>query len=76
MSGTSRLGSSCERLALADVASGYVFLIPSAEREFCDRIPGFISQAMFVRYKPYYEARANRSLKNAEEANRCVPVFR
>ena len=57
----------------ADVTPGVVFLANAGTLEPSNRIDGFITHEMFLRHKPFYEARAGRSLRNAGDANRHVP---
>jgi uncharacterized RDD family membrane protein YckC len=56
----------------ADVTPGVVFLGNASTLEPSNRIDGFITSEMFLRHKPFYEARAGRSLRNAGDANRHV----
>ena len=56
----------------ADVTPGVVFLANGSTLEPSDRIDDFITPEMFLRHKPFYEARAGRSLRNAGDANRHV----
>jgi uncharacterized RDD family membrane protein YckC len=56
----------------ADVTPGVVFLADSSTLEPSDRIDDYITHGMFLRHKPFYEARAGRSLRNAGDANRHV----
>ena len=56
----------------ADVTPGVVFLADAGTLEPSDRIDDFITHEMFLRHKPFYEARAGRNLRNAGDANRHV----
>ncbi len=56
----------------SDLAAGYVFLKPIENQETCDWLEGYISEDMFVKNKPYCEAKCGRKLASAEEANRFV----
>jgi hypothetical protein len=56
----------------ADVTPGVVFLGNAGTLEPSDRIDDFITPEMFLRHKPFYEARAGRRLRNAGDANRHV----
>jgi uncharacterized RDD family membrane protein YckC len=56
----------------ADVTPGVVFLGSDGALEPSDRIDDFITPGMFLRHKPFYEARAGRDLRNAADANRHV----
>ena len=60
------------RVLFADVTPGVVFLGNASTLEPSDRIDEFITPEMFLRHKPFYEARAGRSLRNAGDANRHV----
>jgi hypothetical protein len=60
------------RVLFADVTPGVVFLGKDATLAPSDRIDDFITQEMFLRHKPFYEARAGRSLRDAGDANRHV----
>jgi uncharacterized RDD family membrane protein YckC len=53
----------------ADFADGYIFLKPLAQQRHCTWEPGFITQAMFLRDKPYFEAQTGQCLHNAAEGN-------
>jgi hypothetical protein len=55
-----------------DVTPGVVFLGDARTLEPSDRLDDFITPEMFLRHKPFYEARAGRSLRNAGDANRQV----
>ncbi len=60
------------RVGLVDVAAGYVFLAPWRDLTTCGWLEGYISPAMFVNNKPFYQAfgrRAGRKLHNARDAN-------
>jgi hypothetical protein len=60
------------RIALADMADGYVYLKPEQQLTPCTWMPDFITPAMFTANKPYYEAwgkRAGHSVNSAVEAN-------
>jgi uncharacterized RDD family membrane protein YckC len=56
----------------ADVTPGVVFLANAGTLEPSERIGDFITREMFLRHKPFYEARAGRRLRNAGDANRHV----
>ena len=60
-------------VSLGDLASGYIFLKPARDYVRSERIAGFISEEMFWRNKPFYEASAGRSLRDAREANEVIP---
>lgn len=53
----------------ADFALGYLYLKPLHSQQHCTLEPGFVTRAMFLRDKPYYEARIGGSLRDAAEAN-------
>ena len=55
---------------LSDVTPGVVFLGDASALEPSNRIDDFITPRMFILHKPFYEARAGRSLRDAAEANR------
>jgi hypothetical protein len=60
------------RLALNDMADGYVYLKPSRELTECTWIPDYITPVMFAANKPFYQAfgqRAGHPLNSAAEAN-------
>jgi uncharacterized RDD family membrane protein YckC len=52
-----------------EFTDGYIFLKPLAQQRHCSWEPGFITQAMFLRDKPFFEAQTGRTLHNAAEAN-------
>jgi hypothetical protein len=53
----------------ADFAGGYLYLGPVRDQRHCRWEEGFITRAMFLRDKPYYEARTGRRLRDASQAN-------
>jgi hypothetical protein len=60
------------RLALADMADGYVYLKPEDRLTLCTWMPDFITPAMFTANKPYFQAYGNRAghpLNGAADAN-------
>ena len=61
--------------AFGAVASGYLFLKPTSEMTYAEWIPGFISERMFVRNKPYYELCVGHPLLNAAEADADLAEF-
>jgi hypothetical protein len=57
-------------VCLTDVAPGIIYIKSSGDViERSKRIPGFITEEMFLQHKPYYEVIAGRPLKTAQEAN-------
>jgi uncharacterized RDD family membrane protein YckC len=58
------------RLRFSDIATGYIFLKPIHSESRTPWLDGYISEKMFLYYKPYYEAKCGRKLKDANEANR------
>lgn len=56
-------------VTFSDICRGFIFLKPLNELSKCTRIDNFISDEMFEKYKAYYEARFNRTFKNAREVN-------
>jgi len=65
-------GDLCRRSSdsrFTNVAAGYLFLQPLARQQRCIWTPGYITPAMFLRDKPYYEALAAHPLHDAVEAN-------
>jgi len=61
-------------LRFSGLAQGYLYLKPVEELTRCRWQDGYISEAMFVRNRPYYEAECKQSLKNSEAANRAFAV--
>lgn len=59
-------------VCFSDVASGYVFLKPENKLKRCEWLSGYISREMFVKNKPFYEAKCGRKLRNAKEANKFI----
>jgi uncharacterized RDD family membrane protein YckC len=57
-------------VCFADLAEGYVFLAPIGAQTRCAWLEGYISQEMFMRDKPYFEAVCGHRLADAAEANR------
>ena len=60
------------RLALTDMADGYVYLKPSRQLTQCTWTPDYVTPAMFAASKPFYQAygkRAGHPLSSAAEAN-------
>ncbi len=56
----------------ADLSRGYIFLKPWARLSPCLKIRDFITEAMFLERKAYYEARFKKTFKNAEEVNEML----
>jgi hypothetical protein len=54
----------------SDIAEGLIFLKPLNEMQPCTWLKGYISNKMFMKYKPYYELIAKQKLNDAEEANK------
>lgn len=59
-------------VCFADLAAGYIYLKPNNNLNRCRWLDDYVSQEMFIKNKPYYEARCRRRLRNAEEANTCL----
>ena len=62
-------------LCLADVARGYIFLAPRDQLRKCTWLEGYISDGMFARDRPYYQAWARlggEEVRTAEEADRVL----
>jgi hypothetical protein len=57
------------RVAFSDLCQGFIFLKPLAKISRSVRIKDFVSEAMFQKYKPYFEARFNRRFGSAREVN-------
>jgi uncharacterized RDD family membrane protein YckC len=55
----------------ADFATGYLYLKPLGAQQHCTWETGFITRAMFLRNKPYYEAQTGRRLRDAQEADQA-----
>jgi len=53
----------------ADLCQGFIYLKPSEEIAQCQKIENFVSDAMFEKYKSYYETRFNKKFNNAKEVN-------
>lgn len=61
-----------ERLAFGDIATGYVFLAPLEKINRSEWVPGYVSTAMFVANRPFYESWGHyygRSIQTADDAN-------
>jgi uncharacterized RDD family membrane protein YckC len=58
------------RVALGDIASGYIFLKPQKEIAQCTWLDGYVSKEMFMKNKPFYEAYIGHKLSNANELNK------
>lgn len=56
----------------ADLAAGYVYLKAEKELDRCRWLEGYVSAEMFIKHKPYYEARCGQRLEDAEQANACL----
>lgn len=56
-------------ICFSDMVPGYVFLKPLDEQKRCQWVKGFITQEMFAKYKPYFEAECGHKLNGAEDAN-------
>jgi uncharacterized RDD family membrane protein YckC len=59
-------------VCFSDIASGYVYLKPVNKLKRCQWLNGYISEEMFVKNKPYYEADCGRKLSSAEDANIAI----
>ena len=57
-------------LCFSDIVTGYIFLKPINSQNRTPWLDGYISEKMFLSYKPYYEAECGRKLKDADETNR------
>jgi uncharacterized RDD family membrane protein YckC len=66
---TGHAGSNAPDLRFADFAAGYIFLQPVARLKPCIWAPDYITPAMFLRHKPFYEAQVGHRLHDAAEAN-------
>ena len=51
------------------LASGFVYLGPRARLHRNTAIEGFVTEAMFQKYRRYYEINYGRRFKNAEEVD-------
>jgi uncharacterized RDD family membrane protein YckC len=69
---TSRYFRALPGLCFSDIATGYVFLKPISDQSHTPWLDGYISERMFLRHKPYFEAECGRKLKDANEANRIL----
>lgn len=56
-------------VCFADFVTGYLYLKPVSAQRHCAWESGFITQSMFLRDKPYYEAQTGKRLPNAQEAD-------
>lgn len=61
--------------AFCDVAGAYLFLKPTREITYAEWMPGFVSEKMFVKNKPYYEICVGHPLRSAEQANVDLEEF-
>ena len=59
-------------VSFGDLTLGYVFIKPRSQLTRCQWLDGYISQHMFLRDKPYYDATYGRDLANASEANQAA----
>lgn len=53
----------------SDIVDGLLYLKPLAAQRHCAWEPGFVTRAMFLADKPYYEAYLGRPLRDAAEAD-------
>jgi len=56
-------------VAFRDLAEGYIYFKPQSEFEYCEWTDNYVSQKMFFKYKPYFEARYNQHFKSADAIN-------
>jgi len=66
-----------QRLGLADIAAGYIYLVPSADMRPCTWIDGYLTDAMFTRNKPFYKSfgiHYGRPVKNATDAEELLRI--
>ena len=69
---TQYLYANLPTVSFSDIAQGYIYILPFDKTERCNWIPNYISKEMFMRYKPFYEGRLGRKLKNNEELNALI----
>ncbi len=65
------------RLGLADIAAGYVYLVPSGETQPCTWMKGYLTDEMFTRNKPFYESfgiHYKRRVANARDAEELLRI--
>lgn len=56
-------------IRLGDLAQGIIFLKPRSKLKQCTWTEGFVSNRMFMEYKPLYEAISGKHFDNAQEVN-------
>jgi uncharacterized RDD family membrane protein YckC len=57
-------------ITYGDLAQGLIFLKPFKDLQHCTWTKGYISNEMFMKYKPLYEVMATRKFSNAAEVDR------
>ncbi|MEW6364925.1 MAG: hypothetical protein AB1714_09830 [Acidobacteriota bacterium] len=57
------------RMQFGDLCRGFVYLKPLKQLAGCQKIKDFITEAMFQKYKAYYEAQYERTFGDAKELN-------
>lgn len=57
-------------IVYGDLAQGMIFLKPFKDLQHCTWTKGYISNEMFMKYKPLYEIMARRKFANAAEVDR------
>lgn len=57
------------KVCFGDIASGYLYLVPFDSLSKCRFIKDFVTQKMFIKEKPFYEALVGKSFSNADEVN-------
>ena len=59
-------------ISYGDIAQGLIFLKPLNKTTKCTWLKGYVSDEMFMNYKPMYELIFKRKFKNATELNELL----
>lgn len=60
------------QVAFSDIASGYIFFNSQSKLESCKWLDNYVSKEMFMKFKPYYEAKYKRKFESANEFNKYM----
>lgn len=59
-------------ICYGDIAQGLIFLKPFDQTKQCSWLSGYISNKMFMKYKPMYELMFKHKFKNSKELNELL----
>ena len=56
-------------IVFEDLFDGFVYIAPRTKMQECSWTDNYISKEMFMRYKPFYEAKFKQKFSNADDVN-------